>query len=92
MKNTGIAVFTAALLTVARTRRQSTCPSTEQRVKKFWYTYTIEYYSAMKRNTFESVLVRWINLELVIQSEVKSEREKQILYINAHIQNLEKWF
>ena len=52
----------------------------------------MEYYSAMKRNTIESVLVRWINLELVIQSEVKSEREKQILYINAHIQNLEKWF
>ena len=46
----------------------------------------------MKRNKFESVLVRWINLELVIQSEVKSEREKQILYINAYIQNLEKWF
>ena len=46
----------------------------------------------MKRNKFESVLVRWINLELVIQSEVKSEREKQILYINAFIQNLEKWF
>ena len=52
----------------------------------------MEYYSGMKRNTFESVLVRWINLELVIQSEVKSEREKQILYINAYIQNLEKWF
>ena len=52
----------------------------------------MEYYSGMKRNTFESVLVRWINLELVIQSEVKSEREKQILYINAFIQNLEKWF
>ena len=47
----------------------------------------MEYYSGMKRNTFESVLVRWINLELVIQSEVKSEREKQILYINAYIQN-----
>ena len=52
----------------------------------------MEYYSGMKRNTFESVLVRWINLELVIQSEVKSEREKQILYINAYIQDLEKWF
>ena len=52
----------------------------------------MEYYSAMKRNAFESVLVRWINSELVIQSEVKSEREKQILYINAYIQNLEKCF
>ena len=44
----------------------------------------MEYYSGMKRNTFESVLVRWINLELVIQSEVKSEREKQIWCINAY--------
>ena len=47
------------------------------------------YYSAMKSNTFESVLVRGINLEFVIQSEVKSEREKQISYINTYIWNLE---
>ena len=49
----------------------------------------MEYYSAMKRNTFESVLVRWINLELVIQSEV---RKRKISYINAYIWNLEKWY
>ena len=49
-----------------------------------------EYYSAIKRNTFESVLMRWMSLESIIQS--KSEREKQILYINAYIQNLERWF
>ena len=45
----------------------------------------MEYYSVIKRNTFESVLMRWMNLELIIQSEVKSERERQILYINAYI-------
>ena len=49
----------------------------------------MEYYSAMKRNTIESVLVRWINLELVIQSEV---RKRKISYINAYIWNLEKWY
>ena len=45
-------------------------------IKKLWYIYTIEYYSAIKRNTFESVLMRWMKLEPIIQSEVKSERER----------------
>ena len=58
--------------------------------KKVWYTYTIEYYSAMKRNTFESVLVRWMNLKHVIQSEATSE--KQPSYINTYIWHLEKWY
>ena len=56
------------------------------------YIYTIENYSAIKKNTFESILVKWIKLELVIHSDVKSEREKQILYINTYIWNLEKWY
>ena len=51
--------------------------------------YAMEYYSAIKRNTFESVIMRWMNLELVVQS--KSGREKQISYINAYICDLEKW-
>ena len=92
MKKTRVPVFTAALFTVARTWKQSTCSSTDEWVKKFWHTYTIEYYSAMKRNTFESVLVRWMNLKHVIQSEVKSEREKQPSYINTYIWHLEKWY
>ena len=52
----------------------------------------MEYYSAIKRNAFESVLIRSINLELIIQSEVSKKREKLILYINAYTQNLEKWY
>ena len=52
------------------------------------YIYTMEYYWAIKKKVFESILVRWINLESVIQSDGKSEREKQILYINTYIQNL----
>ena len=56
-----------------------------------WYIYTKEYYSAIKRNTFESVLVRWMNLEPVMQSEV-SQKEKNISCINAYIWNLEKWY
>ena len=53
-------------------------------IKKFWYTYTIEHYSAIKSNAFELVLVRWTNLEPIIQSEV-SQKEKDIYCILTHI-------
>ena len=52
----------------------------------------MEYYSAIKRNKFELVLVRWVNLESIIRSEVESEREKQVLYIDTYMWNLEKWY
>ena len=55
-----------------------------------WPSPTMEYYSAIKRNTFESVLMRWINLGFLCR--MKSEREKQIIYINAYIWNLERWY
>ena len=56
-------MFIAALFTIARTWKQATCPSTDEWIKKFWYIYTMEYYSAIKRNTFESVLMRWLDLD-----------------------------
>ena len=56
------------------------------------HTYTVEHYSAIKRNGFESVLVRWMNLKPVKQSEVSQKEKKQISYINAYIWNLEKWY
>ena len=62
-------------LTIARTWKQPRCPLTDEWIKKLWYTYTMEYYSAIKRNTFVSVLMRWMNLEPIIQSEV-SQKEK----------------
>ena len=68
-------MFTATLFTTARTWKQPRCPSTDEWINKFWYIYTMEYCSAIKRNTFESVLLRWMNLESIIQSEV-SEKEK----------------
>ena len=76
-------MFIAALLTIARTWKQPGCPSTDEWIKKLWYIYTMEYYSAIKRNVFESVLMRWINLEPFIQSEV-SQKEKD-KYILTHI-------
>ena len=57
-----IPLFIAALFTIARTWKQRRCPLTEEWIKKLWYIYTMEYYSAMKRNIFESVLMRWMNL------------------------------
>ena len=53
--------------------------------RKLWYVYTMEYYLAIKKNAFESVLMRWMNLETVIQSEVKSQKEKDKYRILTHI-------
>ena len=72
-KDTCIPLFIAAAFTIARTWKQPRCPSTDERIKKLWYIYTMEYYSAVKRNTFESVLMRWVNLEPIIQSEVSQK-------------------
>ena len=67
-KDTCIPLFTVALFTIARTWKQPRCPSTDKWIKKLWYIYTVEYYLVIKRNTFESVLMRWMNLESIIQS------------------------
>ena len=75
VKDTCIKLFIAALFTIARSWKHPRCPSTDECIKKLWYIYTMEYYSAVKRNAFESVLTRWMNLEPIIQSEV-SERER----------------
>ena len=58
-KNTCTAMFIAALFTIGRTWKQPRCPSTDEWIKKLWYIYTMEYYSAIKMNAFESVLLRW---------------------------------
>ena len=83
-KDTYISLFIAALFTIARTWKQPRCPSTDEWIRKLWYMYTMEYYSAIKRNTFESVLTRWMNLKPIIQSEV-SQKEKDKYHILMHI-------
>ena len=83
-KDTCIPLFIAALFTIARTWKQPRCPSADEWIKKCWYIYTIEYYSAIKRNTFETVLMRWMNLKPIIQSEV-SQKEKDKYHILIHI-------
>ena len=83
-KDRRIPLFTAALFTIARTWMQPRCPSTDEWIKKLWYVYTVEYYSAIKRNAFESVLMRWMNLEPIIQTEV-SQKENDKYHILMHI-------
>ena len=82
-KDTCIPLFFAALFTVARTGKQPRCPLTDEWIKKLWYIYTMEYYSAIKRNTFESVLMRWMKLEPSIQNEV-SQKEKDKYHSLTH--------
>ena len=77
-------MFTEALFTIARTWKQPRCPSTDEWIKKLWYIYTMEYYSVIKWNAFESVLMRWMNLEPIIQSEV-GQKEKDRYYKLMHI-------
>ena len=84
-KDTCIALFIAALLTIVRTWKQPRCPLTDDWIKKLWYIYTMEYYSAIKKNTFESVLIRWMNLEPIIQSEVsQNEKDKYGILTHTH--------
>ena len=82
-------MFIAALFTIARTCKQPKCPSTDEWIKNIWHIYTMEYYSAMKRNEIELLVVRWMDLESVIQSEV-SQKEKKKPHANAYIWNLKK--
>ena len=82
-RDTCIPLFIAALITIARTWKQPRCPSTDEWIEKLWYIYTMEYYSAIKRKTFESVLMGWMNLEPIILSEV-SQKEKEKDRILTH--------
>ena len=67
-------------------------PISNEWIRKLWYIYTMEYYSAIKKNTFESVLMRWMKLEPIIQSEVSQKDKHQYsMYTNAYIWNLERW-
>ena len=88
-KDTCIPLFIAALYTIARTWKQPRCPWTDEWIKKLWYTCTMEYYSAIKRKAFESVMLRQMNIEPIIQSEV-SQKEKGKYRILMHIDGSRK--
>ena len=98
-----IRICLPALFTIARTWKQPRCPSADEWIRKLWYIYTMKYYSAIKKSTFESVLMKWMKLEPIIQSEVSQKEKHQysmllllllsrfsIQYISANIWNLER--
>ena len=70
-------MFIAALFTIGRTWKQPRRPSADKWIRKLWYVYMMEYYSAIKKNAFESVLMSWMKLEPIIQSEVSHKEKHQ---------------
>ena len=83
-KDTYTPMFNAALFTIARSWKQSKCSSTDEWIKKLWYIYSMDYYSAIKRNEIESFVETWVDLETVIQSEV-SQKEKNKYRLLTHV-------
>ena len=88
-RDTCTPMFIAALFIIARTWKQPRCPSADEWIRKLWYIYTMEYYLAIKKNTFESVLMRWMKLEPIIQSEV-IQKDKDQYSILMHIYGILK--
>ena len=90
-RDTCTPMFIAALFIIDRTWKQPRCPSADEWIRKLCYIYTMEYYSAIKKNSFESVLMRWMKLEPIIQSEVSQKDKRPLQYTNTYIWNLERW-
>ena len=88
-RDTCTPVFIVALFIIARTWKRPRCPSADEWIRKLWYIYTMEYYRAIKNNSFESVLMRWMQLEPIIQSEV-SQKDKYQYSVLIHVYGIEK--
>ena len=71
-------MFVTERFVIARAWKQPRCPSADEWIRKLWYIYTMEYYSAIKRNTFESVLERWMKLESIIHREVRKRNTNTV--------------
>ena len=81
-------MFMAALFTIAKTWKQPKCALTDEWIKKRWYMYTMEYYSAIKKNKIIPLAATWMDLEIIILS--KSDRERQVSYDITYMWNLKK--
>ena len=90
-RDTCTLMFIAALFTMARTWKKPRCPLADEWIRKLWYIYTGEYDSAVKRNVFESILMRWMNSEPIIQSSEVSQNKKDKYHILTHIYG-ERWY
>ena len=83
-------MFIAALITIVRTWKKPKCPSTEEWIKKMWYIYIMEYYSAIKKNTIMPFTATWMDAESVILSEV-SQTQKDKYYMTCLYVESKKW-
>ena len=90
-RDTCTPIFITALFIIARTWKQPRCPLADDWIRKLWCIYTMEYYSAIKKNTFESVLMRWMKTGAYYTERSKAERKTPIQYTNTYIWNLERW-
>ena len=79
-------MFLAELFIIARTWKQTRCPSADEWIRNLWYIYTIEYYSAIKKKKIESVLMRWMKLEPIIQSEVSQKEKRQYSILTLYME------
>ena len=77
-RDTCTPLFITALFIIASTWKQTRCPSADKWIRKQWYIYTMEYYSAIKKDAFEPVLIRWMKLEPIIQSEVRKKNTNTV--------------
>ena len=80
-------MFIAALFTIAKTWKQPKCPSTDDWIREMWYIYTMEYYSAIKKNKIMQFAATWMELETLMLSEM-SQKEKDKYHMTSHIWNL----
>ena len=87
-KNTCTPMFIAGLFTITKTWKQCKCPSTDEWVRKMWYIYTMEYYSAIKKNEIMPFAATWMDPEIVILSEISQTERKKDLIILLYMQNL----
>ena len=84
-RDTCTPLFIAALFTIARTWKQPRYSSADEWIRKLWYIYPMEYYSVIKKNTFESVLMRWMKLEPITQSEmIQKEKDKSCMLTHIY--------
>ena len=81
-------MFTAVLF--SKIRKQPEYSLTDEWIKELWYIYTMEYYPVIKRNAFQAAVMRWMNLEHIMQNEVGQREKNRLSYINTHIWNLER--
>ena len=82
-------MFIAALFTIAKTWKQPKCPLTDEWIKKMWYIYTMEYYSAIKKNTIMQFAATWMDLEIIILSEVR-QRNTNIIWYHLYVESKKK--